>query len=243
MEDYLPIMTKLITAFAGLWCLTRLLGKREISQLSPFDFISAMVMGELVGNTIYDDKVTVWTLIFALAIWAVLSYLFEKIMEFGKPFRRQLEGKPELLIVDGEIDMASLRRNNIALDELRMMLRQRDVFSLSDVAYAVYETNGALSIMKKSAYEAVQRGDLDLHSSPVKLPHSLVEDGVPQPEGLAAISRDEKWLLQELKSLGYHDFQSVAFAEWTTAGELKAVPRFGRKGRENKLFPSNPLFK
>jgi uncharacterized membrane protein YcaP (DUF421 family) len=153
MEAYVQILVKLLIAFAGLWCLTRLLGKREISQLSPFDFISSMVLGELVGNTIYDEKATVGMLVFALAIWAILSYLFERIMEFGKPFRRSLEGKPELLIINGDIDKAALKRNKIALDDLKMMLRQRDVFSLSDVEYAVYETNGALSILKKSANE------------------------------------------------------------------------------------------
>lgn len=202
MEVYLPIIIKLITAFAGLWCVTRLLGKREISQLSPFDFITSMIMGEIVGNTIYDGQVSVWMLIFAMALWAGLSYLFEKMMEFGKPLRRQLEGKPELLIVNGEIDMEALRRNNMAFDELRMMLRQRDVFSLSDVAYAVYETNGALSILKKSVYEAVQRTDLNLQTSPAYLPHIIIEDGVPQSKGLAAINRDEKWLLLELEKRG-----------------------------------------
>jgi uncharacterized membrane protein YcaP (DUF421 family) len=232
MEDYLPILTKLITAFVGLWCLTRLLGKREIAQLSPFDFISSMIMGEIVGNTIYDDKVSVWMLIFGLALWAGLSYLFEKIMEFGKPLRKQLEGKPELLIVNGEIDMEALRRNNMAFDELRMMLRQRDVFSLSDVAYAVYETNGALSILRKSEFEAVQRTDLNFQTSPAYLPHIIIEDGVPQPKGLAAIKRDEKWLLLELKKLGYPEIQSVALAEWTIEGGLEAIPRFDRKGEE-----------
>lgn len=231
MEAYGAIFIKLATAFAGLWCMTRLLGKREISQLSPFDFISAMVLGDLVGNTIYDEKASVWMLIFALAVWAGLSYLFEKLLEFGKPFRKYLEGKPELLIVDGEIDMAMLRRNNMSFDELRMMLRQRDVFSVSEVAYAVYETNGALSILKKSDFESVQRSDLELPSSAVSLPHALVEDGELRPDGLAAIGRDETWLVQELNSLGYADFRSVAFAEWTTEGVLKTVPRYEGGGR------------
>ncbi|WP_419874755.1 DUF421 domain-containing protein [Candidatus Pristimantibacillus sp. PTI5] len=232
MADYLSILIKLFIAFAGLWCLTRLLGKREISQLSPFDFISSLILSELVGNTIYDGQVSIWMLITAMAFWAGLSYLFEKIMEFSKPIRRKLEGKPELLIIHGEIDTDALRRNSIAFDELRMMLRQRDVFSISEVAYAVYETNGALSILKKPAYETVQRSDLDLDPSPVHLPSSLIEDGVPQPEGLAAINRDEPWLRQELEALGYSDIRSVAFAEWTTEGVLRAAPRFVKEHKK-----------
>jgi Predicted membrane protein len=164
MQDYAEIATKLAIAFAGLWAMTRLLGKREIAQLTPFDFVSSLVLGDLVGNTIYDEQASFWKLLFALAFWTALSYAFEKVMEFGKPFRRRLEGRPELLIVDGEIDLAAMKRNSMELEELRMMLRQKDVFSVSEVAYAIYETNGSLSVLRKSAYEEVSRSDLHLDS-------------------------------------------------------------------------------
>ncbi|MBB6637515.1 DUF421 domain-containing protein [Cohnella thailandensis] len=224
MQDYAEIATKLAIAFAGLWAMTRLLGKREIAQLTPFDFVSSLVLGDLVGNTIYDEQASFWKLLFALAFWAALSYAFEKIMEFGKPFRRRLEGKPELLIVDGEIDLAAMKRNSMEFEELRMMLRQRDVFSVSEVAYAIYETNGSLSVLRKSAYEEVSRSDLHLDSPKAVLSRSLVEKGVVQPQALAAIGRDETWLSRELQALGFADIRTVALAEWTEEGKLEAIP-------------------
>ncbi|MBB6734486.1 DUF421 domain-containing protein [Cohnella zeiphila] len=223
MQDYAEIAVKLAIAFAGLWTMTRLLGKREIAQLTPFDFVSSLVLGDLVGNTIYDKQASYGMLLFALAFWAFLSYAFEKIMAFGKPFRRRLEGRPEMLIADGRIDLAAMRRNSMEIEELRMMLRQQGIFTVSEVAYAIYETNGSLSVLRKSAYEEVRRRDLELEPSGTVLPRSLVEKGVIQPHGLAAIGRDEDWLRRELRALGFTEVGSVAFAEWTEEGRLEAI--------------------
>lgn len=235
MEAYVGIAIKLAAAFAGLWAMTRLLGKREIAQLSPFDFVSAMVLGDLVGNTIYEEQVSLGMLLFALALWTGLSYGFDKLMEFGKPIRKRLEGEPELLISDGKVNREAMRRNSMEFEELRMMLRQRDVFSLDEVAYAVFEPNGSLSVLKKPSYEEVRRNDLKLPSSPARLPRSLVEDGQVKQAGLAAIGRDESWLRRELDKLGFSDIREVAYAEWTPEGEVKALPGLEKREKRERV--------
>jgi len=235
MDVYGSITIKLAAAFAGLWAMTRLLGKREIAQLSPFDFVSAMVLGDLVGNTIYEEKVSLGMLLFALALWTGLSYGFDKLLEFGKPFRKRLEGEPELLIADGKVNREAMRRNSMEFEELRMMLRQRDVFSLDEVAYAFFEPNGSLSVLKKPAYDEVRRNDLKLPASRARLPRSLVENGQVKPEGLAAIGRDERWLRRELNKLGFSDPREAAYAEWTPEGEVKALPRLDNRDKREKV--------
>ncbi|GIP42871.1 DUF421 domain-containing protein [Paenibacillus sp. J45TS6] len=226
MDEYGLLLIKLITAFTALWAATRLLGKREITQLSPFDFISALVFGDLVGDTIYDEEVSVWKLIFSLAIWALLSYVFDKIMGYSKPLREKFEGNPDLLIKNGEIDMEAMKRNKVEFEELKMMMRQQNVFSLSEVAYAVYETNGSLSILKKSDSDQSSRNDLGLDTKPVQLPRTLIVNSKPNREALAAIHRDEKWLLTELAKQGYHTIDSVFYAEWTEDGEVQVIDHY-----------------
>ncbi|MCM3782572.1 DUF421 domain-containing protein [Neobacillus mesonae] len=226
LEQLLPILVKLAAAFAGLWAATRILGKRQISQLSPFDFISAMVMGDLVGDTIYDENVNVFMLIFALAVWTSLSYFFDKVMEFSKPLRKKLEGKTDLLIINGEIDSAAMKRNKLEFEELRMMLRQNDVFSISEVAFAIYETNGSLSILRKSAYETVTRSDLKMESPSVSLPVSLIEQGEIQDLALSALGKDRAWLFEQLEKCNHRDHLQILHAEWTEEGELKVIPRY-----------------
>ncbi len=93
--DYTMITVKLVTAFFGLWLMTKLLGKKEISQLTPFDFISSLMLSELVGNTIYDREVHFMMLIYALVLWMVLSLALEKLCE--SPWLSvPLSGRPNL---------------------------------------------------------------------------------------------------------------------------------------------------
>lgn len=226
MDEYGLLLIKLLTAFTALWAATRLLGKREITQLSPFDFISALVFGDLVGDTIYDEEVSVWKLIFSLVIWALLSYVFDKIMGHNKSMRKKLEGNPDLLIMNGQIDMTAMKRNKVEYEELKMMMRQQNVFSLSEVAFAVYETNGSLSILKKSDSDQPSRKDLGLETKPAELPRTIIENYKLNREALTAIHRDEDWLRTELAKQGYKTINAVFYAEWTEDGEIQAIDHY-----------------
>lgn len=219
------ILIKLIAGFVGLWAMTRLLGKKEIAALTPFDFISAVMLGDLVGNTIYEKDTSVWMLIFTLAVWTVLSVTFEKITQRYQKLRKPLEGEPEILIRNGQIDLMRLRRNNLDFDQLRMMLRAKDTFSVSEVAYAIYETNGSLSILKKPQYEVVTREDINLNAQQTHMPQSIVEDGIVQLKGLRDLGKDEVWLHQQLQEKGFLDIKAVAYAEVNEKGELYVVTR------------------
>lgn len=221
--EYGSIFIKLLAGFIGLWTMTRLLGKKEIAALTPFDFISAVILGDLVGETIYEPDHNVLKLIFTLTVWTILSFTFEKITLKVRKLRKPLEGEPEILIRNGEIDIGKLRKNNLDFDQLRMMLRAKDTFSVSEVAYAIYETNGSLSILKKAQYEGVTRNDLQLPDKKITLPKSIIEDGIVRMETLNSLGHNESWLIVELRKLGYHSPQSVAYAEITEDGKLTVI--------------------
>lgn len=221
--EYGSIFIKLIAGFIGLWAMTRLLGKKEISALTPFDFISAVILGDLVGNTIYEKENSVQMLLFTLAVWTVLSITFEKITQHVSKLRKPLEGEPEILIRDGAIDLHKLRKNNLDFEQLRMMLRAKDTFSINEVAYAIYETNGSLSILKKPQYEPVTREDLDIDAKGVSLTQCVVESGSIQRPALESLGKHESWLLQELRKRGYPELTSVAYAELNEEGELCVI--------------------
>ena len=221
--EYGQILIKLIAGFIGLWAMTRLLGKKEISALTAFDFISAVILGDLVGNTIYEKENSVLMLIFTLAVWTLLSATFEKITLRLPKLRKPLEGEPEILIRDGQIDLVKLRKNNLDFEQLRMMLRAKDTFSVSEVAYAIYETNGSLSILKKAQYEPATREDLLVPVPETTLPLSIIEDGIVQRQTLSKLGHDEAWLTSELRKQGYSGPQSIAYAEITEEGELAVI--------------------
>lgn len=223
--EYLQILTKLAAGFLGLWAMTRILGKKEMSALTPFDFVSAVILGDLVGDTIYDESKNILQLLAALAGWTLLSICFDKLTQYVKAFRKPLEGKPDLLICDGKIDVKELYRNNLDYDQLRTMLRSKDIFSFSEVAYAIYETNGTLSVMRKSANETITRRDLKLPDEPAMLPRGLIENGEVCMKELEAAGLQEDWLLGELEKQGVKDTKDVAYAELTADGELHILKR------------------
>ncbi|WP_373457758.1 DUF421 domain-containing protein [Paenibacillus wynnii] len=224
--EFGSILIKIITGFFGLWSMARLLGKKEISALTPFDFISAVVLGDLVGNTIYETEHSVLKLIFTLVIWTLLSVLFEKITQFIPKLRKPLEGQAEILIHDGKIDLNKLHKNNLDFDQLRMMLRAKDTFSLEEVAFAIYETNGSLSILKKHLYQGVLRKDLNMPDQEVPLTLCIVENGVLHEENLHSLGKDQAWFKSQIEKKRCPNIKSIAYAEFNGEGDLTIIPSY-----------------
>ncbi|MEK8132401.1 DUF421 domain-containing protein [Paenibacillus filicis] len=233
----LQIAIKLIIGFVGLWVITRLLGKKEISQLTPFDFVSALMLSELVGNTIYSGEADYGQLGFSLVFWMLLSYIMDLLVYRCGKLRKTLEGEPALLIVNGEVSHQALRRNRIDMNQLSMMLRQRDVFSLNEVAYAVLENNGSLSVLLKPEYEVPSRGDLKLMKGRSRIPTVIMEDGQVLKEGLERIRRNERWLRQQMLAQTGLTPEQALYVEWTEDTGLYVVQKMGSSGKVKHQEP------
>ncbi|WP_136607984.1 YetF domain-containing protein [Paenibacillus dokdonensis] len=208
------ISVKLIIGFLGLWVMTRVLGKKEISQLTPFDFISSLMLSELVGNTVYQEDVHIGQLLFSLAIWFILSYVFEKVTQYARKTRGPLEGSPSILIRNGEVDIREMKRNRLDFEQLLMMLRQKDIFSVREVSYAIFETNGSLSVMKNTEYETVQKSDLKLTDDEPGLTYNLLEEGRINEEALKSLGENKIWLMEQLRQNGHTELENIAYVEW-----------------------------
>ncbi|MBO7742677.1 DUF421 domain-containing protein [Paenibacillus sp. MWE-103] len=213
--DYTMIALKLATGFFGLWLMTKLLGKKEISQLTPFDFVSSLMLSELVGNTIYDRQVHFLELIYSLALWMALSLALEKAVQLLPWLSVPLSGRPDIVIRDGEVDLRAMRRNKLDMHQIGMLLREQGVFSVKEVAFAVFEPNGSLSIMKKPDEEPPKRRDLGLSVKPASLPRILISQGYVQHDELRELGKDEAWLLALLRERGVERPRDVYYAEWS----------------------------
>ncbi|MFS8631279.1 MAG: DUF421 domain-containing protein, partial [Bacillales bacterium] len=157
--DYLQILIEVIVGFFGLLILTKLVGKTTITQLTAFDFISALVLGELVGNALYDEKIHFGKILFTIALWGLLIYSTEIATQKKVSFRKFFEGEPDIVISKGKINYQALKRNHLDLDQLLHLLRTKDVFSIRECEYAILETDGTISVIKKPQYETVTKTD------------------------------------------------------------------------------------
>lgn len=214
MMEYVHIVSVLFIGFISLFLMAKLLGKTQITQITPFDFISAIVLGELVGNALYDENTGIMQMLFSVIIWAILIYSMEWITQKYKGTRKLLEGEPSIIIKKGKIMYEQLKKNHLDLNQLQLLLRAKDIFSIRECEYALLETDGTISVLKKPAYAPPTISDLKLPFPGVELPVTLVLDGEALDDNLAMINWELTQLLSELKHYGAHSIKDVLYAEW-----------------------------
>ena len=208
MEMYIGISSKLITGAIGIFILLRIMGKKTMSELTPFDLIYILLLGAVVEEAIYDDKVNVLHVLFAIVLWGLFVYAIEKALQHTDKFSTFIEGEPAILIEKGRLNLKELDANFFDIEQLRSMLRQNNVYSIADVYYAILEVNGNLTVITKD--EAV------VHSA------LLIEFGTIQENTLNYIMKDELWLRTELSKQGHNDLSEIVYCEWLeNSKELK----------------------
>ncbi len=214
LSPFINLTLELSLGFIALLFITKLLGKTQISQVTPFDFISALVLGELLGNAIYDEDINLFYIFYALVLWTILIFIIEKVTQKLKGTRGLLEGKPAILIRHGKIDYNELKKERIDINELLSLLRQKEVFSVREIEYAILESSGSLSVLKKFQYSMPTNEDMNMPVKPVCLPITLIMDGEIIWDNIKEIGNDEKWLENQIKSSGVNRIEDVLYAEW-----------------------------
>jgi len=224
MDSYFHIFTDTVFGFFALFLLTKLLGKTQISQLTAFDFISAVILGELVGNALFDKDTGIAKMAFVIALWGVLLYSVEMVVQKFKGSRFILEGKPSLVIHKGAIIREEMKKNKIDVSELQHLLRAKDVFSIQEVEYAILETNGHVSVMKKPEYQTPNKKDLNVYPEEAFLPFTLISDGEIIEDNVKEAGLSKDWLHKEIKKQNYNNVEDVFYAEYTEGKKLFLSP-------------------
>ncbi|RNA67971.1 DUF421 domain-containing protein [Alteribacter keqinensis] len=227
--SFLDMTFKLILGFFFLFLITRLLGRTTINQLTPFDFVSAIVLSELLGNAVFEQNVPVYFVVYSIFLWGILLVIMEKGLLKLKGLRGPLEGKPAIVIRDGKIDRKELKKNRMNLNQLMSLLRQSEVFSVREVAFAILESNGGISILKKSKYQKVTIEDLKLQEPPVYLPVSVILDGEVLEDNLQELGLTRPWLTNELSARGIYEPRNVMYADYLEGDGLFVVKMSGVK--------------
>jgi uncharacterized membrane protein YcaP (DUF421 family) len=212
--EYVQILTELIIGYTALFVMTKLMGKTQITQITPFDFISALILGELVGNAIYDNEIKFGKILFAIAVWGLLIFFTELLTQKKKGLRKLLEGEPTIVIRKGKIDYNVLKKAHLDINQLQHLLRAKDVFSLRECEYAILETDGSINVMKKAGYANVTVDDMKLSHTSVTLPVTLILDGEIETDNLYLANLSREQLLKEIQKFGVQSEKDVLYAEW-----------------------------
>lgn len=214
MEDMLMYAMKLTLGLIGVMIVLKLMGKKELAQVTPLDFVYALILGGIIEESLYDATVPVYEMLFSIFFWALLIFVLEKFALKSRRFKSISQGDPQLLINEGHLDRKIMDENNMDVDEVRMLLRMKDVFSLSQVKYGILEESGELSVMQYAREEAPTRVEIMKEYSENVLPELLIDGGKVEHQRLKNINRDESWLRENIKKETGADLEDVFFAEW-----------------------------
>ncbi len=157
-------------------------------------------------------------------VYGELCLLLWRILLKFKKTRAYLEGKPSIIIRDGKIDRKELKKNRMNLNQLLSLLRQSETFSIREVAYAILETNGSISILKKNLFQKVTLEDLNIAPAPTYLCTSLILDGEIVEDNLSELGFDKTWLDQQLQAQGVSSVKDVLYADWIKDGGMYIIP-------------------
>jgi uncharacterized membrane protein YcaP (DUF421 family) len=146
----MDIVLRAAVAFLFILVLTRVVGRRELNSLEPFDLILLVTIGDLVQQGVTQNDFSVTGLMLAVGTIAVLTVLFSYLPWRFQVLRPVLEGVPVILIQDGNVIEKNLRRNRLTQEEIAAEARQQQIDSFDDVRWAVLETSGKISFIEKN---------------------------------------------------------------------------------------------
>jgi len=212
---YVDIGLKLFFGLIALLVVTRLLGKKEMAQLTPFDFIYSIVLGGILEESIYDDKVSALHVWFAVAVWGLMLFIIEKLSKRYDKIRVLLKGETSILIRNGEFNVKELEANHLEMEQLRIMLRQQGVFSLREVCDLYLEPGGTVSLKKYAKFDTVTPAMINLEPKDTSLNFLFVDEGEINEEILRYTGKSKEWLYDELHREGYNNIQDILYAEWS----------------------------
>ena len=206
------LFVRAIILYLLVFIVIRMTGKRQLSDLQPFDLIITLLLAELASEPAADMGIPLlYGIVPILALFLVQQIIAWFSLK-NERFRHLLCGTPLLLIARGLVNEQALRDARYSLNDLMEQLRANGVFDLSEVAYAILETNGELSILRKGPKQTPSYEALSLPSPAAAPPYLVIQDGKIQGEALHQAGLDETWLGRQLNRLDKLDSKKVLFA-------------------------------
>lgn len=206
MFDYneiLQVSYRALISLVTLFLITKLLGKKQVSQLSLFDYVIGISIGNFAAEVTINLEAEWINGVVAVTIFGVVAYLVSIITMKSIIARRFFMGAPTVVIQNGKIIKESLKKIKFDINDLLEECRNNGVFDLTQINYALMEANGELSILLKPEYLPITPNDMKLKPEKNSLVANIIIDKKIMPNNLKQMNKDEKWLLKELKIKGY----------------------------------------
>jgi uncharacterized membrane protein YcaP (DUF421 family) len=207
----MAIRTAIVFFALYVWC--RILGRKLISQITFFDFVSGITLGTISGSIMFSQYVPLTVGLVGLSLFALFALIIDIMVLKSFRARKILDSEPTLIVKNGEVLEEGMKKARLTMDDLLMLLRKKDVFYVDEVDTAFFEIDGTVSVLKKSKSLPVTPKDLKIVSSSRGLPQTFIIDGEILENSLDAIGKDKLWVESILHSKGISKVDDVALAQ------------------------------
>ena len=212
MGDFLNICFRTILVLIILFFITKMMGKKQISELNFFDYVVGITIGSIAADISLDIEKDMIAGIAALFIYGGISYIISLVSMKSILARRFFIGVPTVLVEKGKIIESGLRKAKIDVNDLLMEARENSYFNLDEIDYALMEVNGNISFLPKEKEKPATKKDMKIKCSNEGLTVNAIIDGKYMGNNMTAINKDKEWLDHELKVNGYDNYDNILLA-------------------------------
>ena len=202
----------------------RLMGKRQIGELEVSELITTLLLSEIATLPIENPDIPVLYAVIPVVTLLTFEVVMAVLLSRLPRFRRQIESSPSMLIRNGRLDQGELLRNRLSVEELIASLRQQGVGDPGEVAYAILEKNGQMSLILKEEHRPLTPADLSMTPERAGMMHLVVCDGVINEYNLKLLGRDGAWVSAQLQSRGLRQ-DEVLYLLCNDAGRISVLKK------------------
>jgi len=210
----LSIVPKSLISLLVLFIITKLIGKKQVSQLSLFDYVIGISIGNFTAEMTMDTNGQYTNGIWAMLTFGIVAYLVSKISMKSIIFRRLIIGVPTVIIEDGEILIKSMKKANIDINDLLEEARNAGYFDLDEISYAIMEANGKLSFLPKDKNKPATKEDMNIKLEKDSLTANIIIDGALMKKNIKNTDKSIEWVIHDLKVKGYETYENILLATY-----------------------------
>lgn len=229
------VASRALFSLLTLFFITRVIGKKQVSELSLFDYVISISIGNFAAEISMNIDVQLMNGIVAVLIFGLIATLVSVITMKSIVLRRFLIGTPTIIIEDGKFVYKNLKRVKIDINDFLESARIAGYFDISNIKYALMEANGQISFLPKEEYTPLTPKDMNLKPSMQGLCANVIIDGKIMKKNLNVINKDSNWLVKQLKLKGYSDESDILLATVDINGKLVIFDKKNANGIKNVL--------
>ncbi|AOY77121.1 DUF421 domain-containing protein [Clostridium formicaceticum] len=218
--EYLKLTFRIIFIMGLLLILILMTGRRKIGELPVFDFLTIIILGNVVGADIADPKIPHLPTAYAIVLLISIQYFISHFTVKNRKFGGKVTFEPIVILQNGKFIKSNMKKVRYSIENVLMFLREKGIFDINEVEFAIVEDSGNISVMKKSEFQPLTPNDMKITTKYKGLTIPLIIDGRVYEENLQKLGLNKIWLLEELKRNGINGFDEAFYVDINTEGRL-----------------------